>query len=839
MPKRRPLNDGAPPPDRPASRRKTRRGEQEGDAGAKVEPRSLSEIDPANEGGRAKALPPSVEQDVKESSSGWRKLKDKVSSSAFSSGDALIARAGISLPGLQGSKTHFSSSSAAGGISPRRGFVSRKWLSLLKKMPGSQQPVRMLEAEANKDNAHQALLSTIPGTIWNAVTYAHTEQGQKSWRMATSKNSKTVDWMTGERRGIMGETPLHLAVLFNSSKEHNRLMHQLWDNYPELRTAVYEGNLYKGENVLHIAIVRKLDMSIIRKFVESDEGKVLLNQQAVGSFFKDPKLSDGCCNYGEFPLAFAACTNQRGVFDYLVSQGASLEMKTSEGYNLLHLMVLHSSRRTEGTGESQQEWGGEFEAGGQQEEESSSWCCDMYDHIEELMRREGIYETLSNQRCYREHHTPLSLSAARGSLKIFNHLLDKLMTTEWVYGPVTCRRLYLKGVDVPLEGLEEKEHQEELSVLEVVVSCQRLDILESGELKKVLDQKWKRYAKQKFRSKFWLGVGFGLLLMILSTTEPGSSSSWNLWLTFVELLSVMLYMDKFGRELTRLLGQGRTAYFNTNRAHLFDRVYALLTTPIAMVIVFLRWRKCFSREPGHVPLFVLGLHMRANCRQFSWELSSQLEKFLLILQSILSSLNLFRGMMGFPEYGHFVLIIIQMLKHDTRKFLIIYSIFLIGFSQLLYVMLDLQNSGLTNFFSSMMIGFNAALEQVDLDIEGLELVRDKTKRMHLSYGNRILILFIVLLNFFLVSIVLINLLIAMMSSTYEGINQGAKTQWSLVRARIITNLDKEMSEADRRNASNIYWIEEADASSSHRRVRRFMTFITSEKREAFLQGISN
>lgn len=49
--------------------------------------------------------------------------------------------------------------------------------------------------------------------------------------------------MTGQGRGVMGETPLHLAVLMNTTPEHERIMHSLWDHYPLLRTAQYQQQL--------------------------------------------------------------------------------------------------------------------------------------------------------------------------------------------------------------------------------------------------------------------------------------------------------------------------------------------------------------------------------------------------------------------------------------------------------------------------------------------------------------------------------------------------------------------------------------------------------------------
>jgi len=269
----------------------------------------------------------------------------------------------------------------------------------------------------------------------------------------------------------------------------------------------------------------------------------------------------------------------------------------------------------------------------------------------------------------------------------------------------------------------------------------------------------------------------------------------------------LLYMKDSIREFARLRRMGASAYFNTNRTHVFERVYALMTCPSCLILVGLQWHRCYIEKIGN------------ECRANSNDWISLFIKTLLLIQSTFSFLNLFRGMMGFPEYGHFVLMLIQMLQHDMRKFCAIYAIFLFGFSHLLYISQDLSNTGYFAFFTSMRVGFQAALQQVDLNIES---------KFHLSFWTRQLVLAIVLANFFLVSLVLINLLIAMMSSTYEGINQGAKRQWNLVRARIITNLDKEMSAAERRRDCNNYWENESEG--------RFMTFTTSENRDKYLNG---
>ncbi len=88
------------------------------------------------------------------------------------------------------------------------------------------------------------------------------------------------------------------------------------------------------------------------------------------------------------------------------------------------------------------------------------------------------------------------------------------------------------------------------------------------------------------------------------------------------------------------------------------------------------------------------------------------ERLLLVVQSTLSFLSILRGMMGFPEYGHFVLMLMQMLQHDIRKFFAIYAIFLFGFSHALFIASHRTNAGMTEFLGAMRISFQAVLQEV-------------------------------------------------------------------------------------------------------------------------------
>jgi hypothetical protein len=310
--------------------------------------------------------------------------------------------------------------------------------------------------EADERHAKQLKKTTQPATIWHAVSHYSSGEGKASWeicRLIIDGCKWSSPWMLGEDRGIFGETPLHLALLFNeANKDFEDFFIDLWAKCPRIRTKQYTHALYHGENVLHIAIIRKVGMRIIKTIVESPEGRVLLEQPADGAFFKDPRRSDGCCSIlGEYPLCFAACTNQMEVFEYLLKQGANSKVCTSEKNNLLHLLVLNTNPSLPPSTSSP---------------DARCVYLEIYDSIEDHLRELGIYDHLRSAH-NAAGHTPLSLAAARGSEAMFEHLFRKELSVTWTYGPAVCRRLYLAGIDVPLGPAETPKPGAASSVLEV------------------------------------------------------------------------------------------------------------------------------------------------------------------------------------------------------------------------------------------------------------------------------------------------------------------------------------------------------------------------------------
>jgi hypothetical protein len=310
--------------------------------------------------------------------------------------------------------------------------------------------------EAGERNAKQIKKNEQPATIWHAVSHYNTKEGKGSWEICKliMDGCRWVSpWMLGKDRGIFGETPLHLALLFSEpTEEYLAFFEDLWSKCPRLHAEQYIHPLYAGENALHIAIIRKVDMRIIRTMVESPKGAKLLEQRATGTFFKDPRLSDGCCSIlGEYPLCFAACTNQMAVFDYLLSSGANPTARTSENNTLLHLLVLNTDPSLPPSGDAA---------------DAPCIYIDIYDQVEARLRAAGVYEQLRTAR-NGAGHTPLSLAAAVGSEAMFEHLFRKELAVSWTFGPAICRRLDLAGIDVPLTPHDAP------SVLEVAAARRR------------------------------------------------------------------------------------------------------------------------------------------------------------------------------------------------------------------------------------------------------------------------------------------------------------------------------------------------------------------------------
>jgi len=524
------------------------------------------------------------------------------------------------------------------------------------------------------------------------------------------------------QRGPVGETPLHLLVLFS----HFELAKALLSRYPALVTDQYQEPMYKGENCLHIAIVqRNFDMVHFLLQVGKVCGKLqeLLCARAQGDFFAKGKE----CYYGEFPLGFAVSTNQPKMVRLLVQDfGASLEQEDSHGSNLLHLAVEHR-------------------------------LPEMHDLVLTLWKDWAPERAINNkpltQRVDSTGLTPLCAAAQYGYCEIFDHMLNATCEIQWTFGPIACAWLPLEGLDyIPGRVSGAIEH---------VIHEGHLDLLMLPLIQELLAKKWDSFARDLFIERFtWAIVqAFAFSMMVIFPLPWSSGSgpiveklfgSWKQTCVHVLSRSIVsfLALRKLYVELRELSAEGVRGHFQFEGAAFFENVISLsfCSSFIASQLLDF-WASSWADT---------GLAFGAL---FCW---SYLLWFLL----------------GFSNTGHLVVMVWRIVVGDMMQFACVTSIFLAGFSLASFAATTEKEDRCMGSFATHFFDFFHGMTS------GFE------KDDH-NKGSMIMSLLVV--YNILVTILLLNILIAMMSDTYNRVSETAVQQWNLERARIIVTIEKELA----------------------------------------------
>ncbi len=728
------------------------------------------------------------------------------------------------------------------------------YVSPLLRIPSGQISVIDTDAhqlEAN-ENWNQLKMLSYHNTIWHAVSSSGTKEGKRSWKLVKlvtiiARALETECWWMegGDKgvRGVFGETPLHILLLFGgaSSDAQDLFMH-LWDACPNLRTVQYSHRLYKGENVLHIAIIRRSGMEIINKILGSREAAELMSHRATGQFFRNEK--NGCHLLGEHALAFAACTNQHDVFQSLVDMRADLGVRTElGGNNLLHLMVLNTARSSDHAGRA---------AGA--EDGGDGIFLKMYDRIEEISRKvdarkwqEGsLYDHLRHER-NAEGFTPLWLAAATGSASMFEHLFAKELETVWIYGAVTCRRLVLDGIDLPpdcdddetaaggnvfaaaaaaapavtADGTDpatqpavggvtvDKEGvgKARLSLLETLVRAGRQDILRASLVDRVVDAKWERYGRGIFHSRIAVAAAVAAALFVLPIVQIGGASRLLLALAYAGLAYLSLPGDVFRAggvlnpsALLGLLSCGSTGSTgsSTGSGSVVDweaGVARVLPVGLAALAAFVAWQGAFELLP---------LGTWAACA--SW--AERVERALCAVTSAAAFARLLLLATGFERLGPFLLMIVRVARVDVPPFLAVYVVLLFAFAHLHYFASNPLHAGFAQGADSLGRVFAALLG--DIHAEDSHVAADA-----LAHPATFAVSVV---NYFFVAVVLLNLLVATLSGTYERISAEARGTWRLHRAALLVSIDANLTAQERRDDPHIrFWQISTLASGKVRR----------------------
>lgn len=609
-----------------------------------------------------------------------------------------------------------------------------------------------------------------------------------------------------QKEGPVGDCPFLLLFLFNTPA-HLAIAQKCMEKWPELIFSMYTSKtnpgvpaLYTGETALHLAVVNKHQHMVVTMLNAQQklhkEGKFLdknlLTLPATGLFFDLP-LSSGPCYYGHLPLGFAACTANLAMVKLLVSYGADMYFEDAHGNNLLHLLALHNLPST-------------YKA-----------ICNLEKDAVEKQTAKGDDKHAPHiylcDRANKEGLRPLAVAACCGHDEVFNVILQSRMTTMWTYGPIEMRKNPLSGIDtIPMHVMGDMEgtpHKEGTNVIEVLVKNYKLDLLMHKLVIDLLSAKWEHYAFGLYVRRclqhtllvFCLTLSIVLgypshHIYLFSTANDKASTVIRLC---AESILLIMMVKKFVTEMMEMTSSGWRDYFNKSGAVLLENVLSLGYCAAGTIGVILR-------------VFAVYLYYSGGTLPYNLV---NIEAIFMTTAVIAAYLYVTVLLLCFELTGRFIVMMAKMLKNDVARFLVILLVLLFGFATTFISL----NSSMTQvvstdgveaqalespgpfFWERLVVLLMVILGDIDFAAMSGELTEDWGLFFPVvSYC-------IGMLYVVMITIMLLNLLIAMMGDTYGEVKESTNKEFIYYKAQSILSLEAEMSAADWKKVKP-YWIVE-------------------------------
>ncbi|XP_041970712.1 uncharacterized protein LOC121727076 [Aricia agestis] len=540
-------------------------------------------------------------------------------------------------------------------------------------------------------------------------------------------------------RGALGESLLHVLIICDT-KIHTRIARTLVKCYPKLSLDVVEGEEYLGASSLHLAIAYS-NNELVQDLVEAGAD---VNQRAIGSFFlpRDQQCVpparqtnyEGLAYLGEYPLAWAACCANEAVYNLLLDSDADPDAQDSFGNMILHMVVV----------------------------------CDKLDMFGYALRHPKV--PASNGRLNRAGFTPLTLACQLGRASVFREMLELSCREFWRYSNITCSAYPLNALDTLLPD-GRTNWNSALFIILNGTKQEHLNMLDGGIIQRLLEEKWKTFARKKFLKRLLILMLHLLLLSIAvylrhSSLEADVQPDWSMEVTDARggirlgcelgtIASTLCYI--FLQQGDELKNQGIVAYF-----------------------------KQLIHEPAKF-IFLSSNLLLLACIPARLGRQNEVEEAILIfvLPGSWFLLMFFAGAVKLT--GPFVTMIYSMITGDMFTFGIIYSIVLFGFSQSFYFLYrgfpNVQSTLFSSYPSTWMALFQITLGDYSYTDLG-----------QTTYPNLSKTVFTVFMVF--VPILLLNMLIAMMGNTYAHVIEQSEKEWVKQWAKIVVSLERSVAQED-------------------------------------------
>eukprot|EP01041_Mallomonas_annulata_P000807 gene807-1571_t len=372
------------------------------------------------------------------------------------------------------------------------------------------------------------------------------EDGSKLFKYATIAPDleKLKEFLLNKPDFIMERDPLGASVIHNayifikpSEILQNKFLRRwLVENFPEealkpfSETTKYNKKLddenyilpFAGENILHICIVKRDIDEINWLFDHFDKSKDsdgelcinrLLNGRAYGSFFD----LGTHCYFGEYPLLFAVCSNDKQIVDLILSKSPKDAIFTTVdryGNNALHMCIIHDLQDMYAHIENEarkkikeiffDNRSNNNAKNGLNENdvflENLTDDKEQYlDNLSEEERTKKIENVLMEKlvrALNNDKHTVFILAASKtGSLDMFRYLIERKKTVYWEYGNIVDR--YLDMAELELVDTTKRDDCM-FGAIEWLCRDDQKDKLELKEIENIIRKKWTRIGYESF-----------------------------------------------------------------------------------------------------------------------------------------------------------------------------------------------------------------------------------------------------------------------------------------------------------------------------------------------------
>ncbi|XP_017777192.1 PREDICTED: uncharacterized protein LOC108563119 [Nicrophorus vespilloides] len=555
-----------------------------------------------------------------------------------------------------------------------------------------------------------------------------------------SPHDPLAKWMDHEAcwqmqyRGSLGETLIHVLIICDT-KIHTRIARTLIRCFPKLAIDVVEGEEYLGAGSLHLAIAYN-NNELVQDLVEAG---VNVNQRAVGSFFlprdqqkpKPAKHTDyeGLAYLGEYPLSWAACCANESVYNLLLDSEANPDFQDNFGNMILHMVVV----------------------------------CDKLDMFGYALRHPRL--PASNGIQNKAGLTPLTLACKLGRAEVFREMLELSAKEFWRYSNITCSAYPLNALDTLLPDGRTNWNSALFIILNGTKE-EHLDMLDGGIIQRLLEEKWKTFARNQFLKRLLILFVHLVFLSLAVYLRPDDPDEPLLRYTDDPVV-ITRYICEIGVVLgvlsylilqqgDEIKNQGMLAFLK-QQYHSPPKAIFLLANFLILACIFYRIQGDRNTEEALLLVAVPG----------SW--------FLLMF---------FAGAVRLT--GPFVTMIYSMITGDMLTFGIIYIIVLFGFSQSFYFLYKGFPGVKTSLYSTYPTTW-MALFQITLGNYDYQELSNTT---YPGVSKAVFALFMVF-----VPILLLNMLIAMMGNTYAHVIEQSEKEWMKQWAKIVISLERAIPQA--------------------------------------------